>query len=99
MRYRAILLTVAVSACILLAGLSVKADFSGRGPTVTVSVQASDTSGGTLHYRWKSTDGTIQNVDGTTTTCTLPTGPGLHFAYVLALSTQCDSPRADCGEH
>jgi hypothetical protein len=83
MRYRAILLTVAVSACILLAGLSVKADFSRRGPTVTVSVQASDTSGGTLHYRWKSTDGTIQNVDGTTTTWTLPTGPGLHFAYVL----------------
>ena len=46
MRYRAILVAVGISTCILLAGLSVKADFSRRGPTVTVSVQASDTSGG-----------------------------------------------------
>lgn len=54
-----------------------------QGPTVTVAVQASDTSGGQLHYRWRATDGTIQNVNAASTTWTLPPGPGLHFAYVL----------------
>jgi hypothetical protein len=52
-------------------------------PSVTVSVAATDTSGGTLQYRWVSTDGTIQNVNSATTQWTLPAGPGLHFAYVL----------------
>ena len=83
MRYKPLVLTVGASACALLSILSLKAAYSHHGPTVTVSLQASDTSGGTLHYRWKSTDGTIQIVDATTTTWTLPTGPGLHFAYVL----------------
>ena len=55
----------------------------GHGPTVHVSVQATDTSTARLHYKWRSTDGTIQNVDSPTTTWTLPNGPGLHFAYVL----------------
>jgi hypothetical protein len=48
-----------------------------------VSVQATDSSGYKLHYRWKSTDGTIKNVDAPSTTWTLPAGPGIHFAYVL----------------
>jgi len=52
-------------------------------PTVVVTVQATDTSGGKLSYRWRSSDGTIKNVDHPTTTWTLPNGPGLHFAYVL----------------
>lgn len=52
-------------------------------PTVTLQVQVSDTSGGTLSYKWKATEGTIQNLNAATTTWKLPTGPGLHFAYVL----------------
>jgi hypothetical protein len=54
-----------------------------QGPTVQVSVQASDTSGGTLHYKWQSTDGVIQQADSKTTSWTLPPGRGIHFAYVL----------------
>ena len=54
-----------------------------HGPTVAVTVAASDTSGGILHYSWKSTDGSITNVNAATTSWVLPTGPGLHFAYVL----------------
>ena len=55
----------------------------GTGPTVTLSVQAIDPLGGVLHYRWKTTDGSVKDVDAPTTTWTLPTGSGLHFAYVL----------------
>lgn len=61
--------------------LAMKADYGGdHGPTVQVSVQATDTSGGTLHYTWKSTDGQIQDVNAPTTTWTLPAGTGIHFA-------------------
>lgn len=64
--------------------LGVKADFeTNAGPIVHVSVHATDTSGGVLHYSWKSTDGQIKNVDASTTTWTLPSGHGIHFAYVL----------------
>ena len=52
-------------------------------PTVQVSVVASDPGSNQLSYRWKSTDGTIMNVNAPTTTWVLPNGPGLHFAYVL----------------
>jgi hypothetical protein len=55
-----------------------------QGPTVQVSVQAADTSGGVIHYRWKSTDGNLISADSPTVNWTLPAGPGLHFAYVLA---------------
>lgn len=85
MRYKALLVTMGVTLCSLLATMSLKASYSGssRGPTVTVAVQVTDNSGGTLHYRWRSTDGTIRDVNAPTTTWTLPAGPGLHFAYVL----------------
>lgn len=56
---------------------------ASNGPTVTVSVQATDPGRFPLHYTWKSTDGTINNVDAASTTWTLPNGPGIHFAYVL----------------
>jgi hypothetical protein len=50
-------------------------------PTVVVSVQAS--GNGPLHYSWRSSDGHIRDVDAPSTKWTLPSGPGLHFAYVL----------------
>jgi len=66
-----------------LTGLLVGAGGEYEGRSVTVSVVATDTSGGVLHYRWKSTDGSIANVNAPSTVWQLPSGPGLHFAYVL----------------
>jgi hypothetical protein len=54
---------------------------ASNGPTVQVSVTTSPSNG--FHYKWKSTDGTITNVDAASTTWVLPPGPGIHFAYVL----------------
>jgi hypothetical protein len=51
--------------------------------TVQVAVVVSDSTGRPLSYRWRSTDGTIEDVNADATTWTLPNGPGLHFAYVL----------------
>lgn len=48
----------------------------------TLTVQASDADGDTLHYSWRVTAGTIDNADRASTVWTLPDGPGLHFAYV-----------------
>ena len=57
---------------------------AGPAPVkVTVSVTVGTSGGGTLSYQWRSTDGTITNVNAASTTWTLPDGPGLHFAYVL----------------
>ena len=56
---------------------------AANGATVTVAVQATDPGGFPLHYQWKSTDGTITNVNAASTTWVLPAGPGNHFAYVL----------------
>jgi hypothetical protein len=56
-------------------------DLPAVRPTVVVSVKA--TGNGPLHYRWKSSDGRIHDVDAPSTKWTLPSGPGLHFAYVL----------------
>jgi hypothetical protein len=84
MRPRILTLCLGVSVC--LAGFLqwLKADDDeNHGLTVKVSVQATDTSTARLHYRWRATDGVIQNLDASTTTWTLPSGPGLHFAYVL----------------
>lgn len=53
------------------------------GPTVTVKVVASDINGNPLSYHWRATDGQIQDVNAPMTTWTLPSGPGIHFAYVL----------------
>ena len=59
-------------------------DDSYRYPlTVEVSVTAKDSGGQPLTYHWRSTDGTIQDVNANSTSWTLPDGPGLHFAYVL----------------
>ena len=72
------------SLCFVLMAIGLKADSSeSQGPTVQVSVQSTDTSGGTLHYSWRSTDGKILDVNSPTTSWTLPRGPGIHFAYVL----------------
>jgi hypothetical protein len=59
-------------------------DSAEGGRTVRVSVVATDSSqGARLHYRWRSTDGLIADVNLSTTRWTLPPGPGLHYAYVL----------------
>ena len=50
---------------------------------VKVSVVVGNAGGGTLHYQWASSDGTIVQANAASTTWTLPDGPGLHFAYVL----------------
>jgi hypothetical protein len=52
-------------------------------PTVHLTVTATGGSGDTLAYQWKTTDGTLQNLNGAAADWVLPTGPGLHFAYVL----------------
>jgi hypothetical protein len=59
-------------------------DKGSNSLTVTVAVVATDPNGLPLHYQWRSTDGRIVDTDSATTTWTLPDGPGLHFAYVLA---------------
>lgn len=52
-------------------------------PTVNVTVTASDTQFNPLYYKWQVTDGTIVGTSGASMTWRLPSGPGLHFAYVL----------------
>jgi hypothetical protein len=44
---------------------------------VTVKVVVGSAGGGKLSYQWKSTDGTITQVNAPTTTWTLPDGPRL----------------------
>ena len=83
MRPRILAATLGLLCC---AGLVAKLHANyprNQGPTVQVSVQAVDTSGGALHYVWKSTDGNLISADAPTVTWTLPAGPGPHFAYVL----------------
>jgi hypothetical protein len=82
MRRKPLIVSLGVIACLALFTLGLDA-FLAPPPTVVVTVQATDTSGGVLHYQWKSTDGTIKNVNAPSTTWKLPNGPGLHFAYVL----------------
>ena len=86
MRPRILAATLGLLCC---AGLVAKLHANyprNQGPTVQVSVQAVDTSGGALHYVWKSTDGNLISADAPTVTWTLPAGPGLHFAYVLVFN-------------
>jgi hypothetical protein len=59
------------------------ASADSAGTPVQVSVSATDPDGDQLHYRWASTEGTINNVDAPTTTWIVPTGTGLQFAYVV----------------
>jgi hypothetical protein len=75
------LLFATVFALTLAEGLA--EDSGGGGRTVRVSVTAMDSSGGRLHYRWRSTDGSIADVNLPATTWKLPPGPGLHYAHVL----------------
>jgi hypothetical protein len=53
MRIKPILITIGVSLCLLVFSFCLKASYGrdNRGPTVTVAVQVTDTSGGTLRYR------------------------------------------------
>lgn len=53
------------------------------GPTVQLSVVASDPNNYALRYDWRVTDGKLLSATGPNATWMLPTGQGLHFAYVL----------------
>jgi hypothetical protein len=55
---------------------------SGAGKT-TLRVEASDADGDALSYQWRVTAGSVDNRNARETVWTLPTGPGLHFAYVI----------------
>jgi hypothetical protein len=78
---------VALATLPLVIGTASRAEDESGGqanmirPTVTVSVTAS--GNGRLHYKWRSSDGQITNIDAPSTQWTLPSGPGVHFAYVL----------------
>ncbi len=75
-----VVLAVAVAAFLVL---RVAKTQIRSGPTVTLAVQANGSSQAVLHYQWRSTDGHITDLDSPTTSWNLPSGPGLHFAYVL----------------
>jgi hypothetical protein len=61
-------------------GLSLRVD---PGPTVHLTATATDPNGYALAYQWKTTDGVLLNINGAQADWLLPSGPGLHFAYVL----------------
>jgi hypothetical protein len=84
MRYTALIRFLMATVFTLTLAESLAEDSEqGRGRTVQVAVVATDSSGGKLRYRWRSTDGSIADVNSPTTTWALPPGPGLHYAYVL----------------
>ena len=60
--------------------LSLRVD---SGPTVHLTVTASDPNNNTPSFQWQTTDGTLFNVSGAQADWLLPSGPGIHFAYVL----------------
>lgn len=49
----------------------------------TLSVAATDADGDVLSYQWRVTAGSVENRNARETVWTLPSGPGLHFAYVM----------------
>jgi hypothetical protein len=53
------------------------------GPTVHLTVTASDPNNNVPSFQWQTTDGTLFNVSGAQADWLLPSGPGIHFAYVL----------------
>ncbi|HRW04392.1 MAG TPA: hypothetical protein P5121_04820, partial [Caldilineaceae bacterium] len=53
-------------------------------PVVHLAAVATDAEGHDIHYEWRVTDGALSKIDGDQTDWTLPPGPGLHIAYVLA---------------
>jgi hypothetical protein len=71
-------------AVLIVRGGTLASERNGVGERrVRVVVVASDSAGHPLSYRWRSTDGVIEDVNSPSTTWWLPSGPGLHFAYVL----------------
>ncbi len=66
-----------------LAQPSAASEDGGASLKIKVTVQASDSYGRPLSYRWRATDGRIDDVNAPTTSWTVADGPGVHFAYVL----------------
>lgn len=54
------------------------------GQVINLTVLAADPylPSRTLHYSWKVSEGSIANLDSSSTSWTLPPGPGVHFANV-----------------
>jgi len=75
-------LFLAISTLMVQNGLRAN-ERQGGNRRVHVVVVASDSASRSLSYRWRSTDGVIDDVNAPSTNWTLPSGPGLHFAYVL----------------
>jgi len=53
------------------------------GPTVHLTAVATDVNANTLNFLWRTTDGTLSSTSGASVDWQLPSGPGLHFAYVM----------------
>lgn len=53
-------------------------------PPVHLTAAATDAEGHDINYEWRVTDGVLSNIDSNQADWTLPPGPGLHIAYVLA---------------
>lgn len=84
--YRTHVDTIVAMACLLglIAGCGGGGNARDSGAEkTTLRAEASDADGDTLNYEWRVTGGTIDNRNARETVWTLPTGPGLHFAYVL----------------
>ncbi len=58
------------------------------GPTVHLTATATDPNSQTLTFRWQTTDGVLVNVNGDQADWQLPSGPGLHLAYLLVSNGQ-----------
>jgi hypothetical protein len=56
---------------------------TGPAPLIVQLDVSASTTAGTLSYKWRTTDGLITDVNAPSTTWILPSGPGIHFAYVL----------------
>jgi hypothetical protein len=53
------------------------------GPTVHLAATATSTTAAALNFQWKTSDGSLLNVNRAQADWLLPPGPGLHFAYTL----------------
>ena len=83
-RLRALAIALNLTGLLASCGGASTGTVADSGPEkTTLSVSAVDPDGDALTYEWRVTAGSVDNRNAATTTWTLPTTPGLHFAYVL----------------